>query len=205
METVVIKREDLISRNSDNKFLQQVIRKIEKDYWDDGKVLFDVHLDGILIDESSPFNNLDIQSNDYSEIKLRVQLLDDLVWSTVDSTLEYVKKLSTFCESTVDKYRKEKYEAALRDLVQIVDSAQWTFESVTLINTQLTKKCPTAYQSQFALWMNTELKFVNVLKELIESFDSSDYILQADILEFDFLTILDESLVYLESIKNTRV
>jgi hypothetical protein len=199
MENIILSREELVVTYKNGESLQEVVRNAEKEFWEQGKVICSIYLDDVMIDRDSL---LKVTSSDYNVLKVNVEDISVLVRDTICSTQEHIKKVCVFTEKTLEKYLGEDYNAALKDFVDIIDNGKYIYESILLINEQHQKLYNKDVEPIKKFWLELEVKFMKMLTELTSSFNTEDYVLQADVLEYEFLGVLNDCYTYLDGLNS---
>ncbi len=203
MEAIKLTQKEILSSNSKDVTLCDFIKQYEKLMWQEGRVLCDILIDGQPFVASSEQANLSISEKPFSEIVINVETLNQLFTDTIESTKSHIKKTYDFTEGALEKYLDEEYHLALKDFISIIESAQFIFESIVLINEQLgqVKVSDKSAEKLNNLWLKNQTQFSSIISELESSFNTEDYVLQADILEYEFLSFLNESYKYLDEVQ----
>jgi hypothetical protein len=101
---------------------------------------------------------------------------EQLARETLVDGAEYIEKISMSIEEIIENLLAGRENLALKDFVNIVDGFEW------LINTlELTK--PT--QEKLGVVFETPTHFIEIMKEMIEAFENSDYVLLSDLLKYE--------------------
>jgi hypothetical protein len=96
---------------------------------------------------------------------------------------DYVQRLLTGIDGIVDNLLAGVENVALRDFVDMVDGLQWLVEIIELTG-------PT--QNEVGVSIDIPSNFTNVINDMVEAFENSDYVLVGDLLNYEVRPIIEQ-------------
>ncbi|ETT87870.1 hypothetical protein MKZ08_18780 [Viridibacillus sp. FSL R5-0477] len=115
--------------------------------------------------------------------------MTEIVQEAVESYYEYLKNLPTGCQTIADNFRENKISKALELIIYFTEGANWLAEiSESLKNNDISVN------------LKTE-KIHGFLKEVNHGLEIQDYILVADMFEYEIAPFFEE-LVLIEGQQN---
>ncbi|MCX7920738.1 MAG: hypothetical protein N3B21_01755 [Clostridia bacterium] len=108
--------------------------------------------------------------------------MNSVMLEAIHEVLRYNLKLIPAIENTVEHFRAQREDQALSLLVQIVEGLNWEFEVIFMIKGVLQETDINIDQE----------KTLGILSEMTGALESQDYVLIADLFEYEILPFLKE-------------
>lgn len=192
MQILKFDRETISTEFSDCQNLGEVIGKLERIQWQLGHVICEVHVNGMFLNEQdenrlSPTNTAEI---DTLEVKTRPP--EELIKETVDSVYIWLPKVKEASLKVADELRQGRVAEGLRRMKDIFDGCHWLSDALGLLKSVLFVESQSLTGASLTAWTECELSFSNTVKEIMEAFEGRDYVLLADVLEYELSNTLDK-------------
>ncbi|MGV8145777.1 MAG: hypothetical protein ACLKAK_03590 [Alkaliphilus sp.] len=107
---------------------------------------------------------------------------DKIMYEALETLREYLPKLIAGIKTTIDYFRENREDEGTKLLVQVIDGIQWSVEVVSKTKIIL---------MQYEIIID-DSKLSEILGEFEEALRNKDYVLIADLLEYEIIVLLDE-------------
>ena len=167
--------------------LAALIKAIEKDCSGRGEVVCEIRVNGIVLDEDDEVKFAGTDVARIENLSVKVSDVSNLIDDALKALTEYIPEMVRISLLTSEKFRGEEIESAHRSLESITQGSRWLVDMFAQLrrNAIITvKKIPEAE------WTQSEAELLKVTRELIKAFETKDYVLLADVLEYDWVTAL---------------
>ncbi len=163
--------------------LKDVIASIETAFSKKGEVICEIHVNGMLIDEEGEKKFGESSATEIETISVRSNRPDSLIRDAIESTLVFIPDLERASLSAAEKYRSSDLQAAQKSFNEVLEGCQWLFD--TLMHVRGAASGIDQPISQAERWYEAEKLIGRVVKELSGAYGNSDYVLVADVLEYE--------------------
>ena len=167
------------------QIIQEFTKRIEGKA---GQVLCEVRVNDILLSEieEDKFHSTPLEQIQTIDFKFSgpEQLLSD----SLNSCREFIPKLNEAFERAADLFRREDMEKAHAFYRSCIGGADWFVQLLThykVVHESL-------YGSVSSNWMNLEVRLIESLNTVLVAYEKKDFILLADLLEYEVITILQD-------------
>ncbi|MDZ4678107.1 MAG: hypothetical protein SGI74_11445 [Oligoflexia bacterium] len=185
MKTKIWNHEQLIESYPAALSLKDVLAQFNIEADSDGHVVCEVSVNGIVLDEET---EIQFGGNALSEIQtISVKTQDPLILldESLVSSNEYINRILIALEHSSQLFRSEAIHEAHTYYRGCVEGTQWFIEMITHYKS--------AYQglkgTLSANWLELEQAMILVLEQIFDAYKEKNYILVADLLEYDLITI----------------
>ena len=190
MQTQIFSHEDLKNRYSSSTLLSDIITDFEKQFWDQGSVICEIHLDGNYISEEEEKFLATRTINDIKTLEILTRDQNELIEVTLRTMYQWIPKLKERSLELTELFKSEQTEIQPADFVELIDGCQWLSESLLLMRPTL---IAAVNNDEFEeKWKKTELLFTSAAKEVLLAYEKQDSVLVSDILEYDLRGALDQ-------------
>jgi hypothetical protein len=167
--------------------LTDLIREIEIQSKVESSVLCEIRVDGLLFLEEDESRFAGTSVSEIKQLDYKTQNVEQLVVDSIKSVLVYLSKLTETAIITSEKLRVGNWEEAYANLNSIVSGTEWVVDMLRQI------RVVDGRASQLDLdWKELDADFLSTTKGLLDAFEKSDYVLVADLLEYDWSASLEK-------------
>ncbi len=169
--------------------LNEVLRQVQQSYMPANMVIRQIHLDGLPM--TAPGNGFDsAQKQDEIRAPERIDiftgLFSDVVRESVDEAVAYLDRVALAIPSISAGFQSAPGPQAFESLKQLYEGCYW----INLLMDRLQDTPPPGMNMSVvpsSLTAERKQKFITIMKQMVEAQERSNYILIADILEFEIL------------------
>jgi hypothetical protein len=187
MKEFRLSEKEIIQQFSDLQNLGEIIQDIETSAKASNAVVCEITVNGMLLHESDETRFKGTRTSEIKELFYKTQEIENLVVESIASVLSYLSKLTESAIGTSEKLRLGEWEEAHRNLNAVVSGTEWVVDMLSQIR-MVDKKAATLDLD----WKELDADFLNSTKGLLEAFEKSDYVLVADLLEYDWSNSLEK-------------
>jgi hypothetical protein len=174
--------------------LSEVISSIESDCAKRGEVVCEININGMVLTEEQ---ELKFAKSDVEEIKqltIKVSGLGDLLDDSLVAIWQYIPEMARISLSASDKFRKDELEQGCASLSSIIQGSSWLVDMFTQLRSNRIIALKGLSEEQ---WSRNEVTLLDVTKQMSQALERKDYVLLADVLEYDWITVLQDWLTLL--------
>lgn len=168
----------------DGATLENFITHLEADLEKDGMVLCRVSIDGLPLGESDEARLSSIQLAGVSQIDIDIENSQDICGRVLQGWLETIPWLQDESGKLAEKFRFEGAEGQLKGFAELIDSCSFLVQSLVSLRQQL------GILEVEEQWCLAEKNLREMVNEVLLAFEKRDFVLLADLLEYDFCTTL---------------
>ncbi len=189
MKTEVITKNHIQKKFKTCSTFGDLISSLEEIKEKEGNVICGMRINGqevSLDDEKS----MALSGVDFIEtIELKFENSRDLVFNTMNSLISFLQELRKQSKIVALSFREGHHKDGIQQFAQFIDSCEWANDSLFELRA--------AFHSQDikvkseSLWISTSQTFAGVLKAMIGTFEVRDYVLLADLLEYELTEVID--------------
>ncbi|MEK4244731.1 hypothetical protein MKZ20_05215 [Psychrobacillus sp. FSL K6-2684] len=110
--------------------------------------------------------------------------MDELIKETIESYNEYLLKLPSGCQKIADNIRTDNLSVALKGILEFSEGAAWLIDANVLLE-----------RNSFPNTLNPE-KINEFLNEVNSGLEIQDFVLVADMFEYEIKTFFEECSFY---------
>jgi hypothetical protein len=160
-----------------------------------GEFVCAVEVNGMFLNEEQETNFDKVPMGEVKKFAIRMQTLKVLLDESLVQCADFLGQLTISLESAAQMFRAEDLTAAHKFYRTCVDGAQLFVEMMTHYKI--------AYQNSFgpcpSSWILSETRMGDVSRQILEAYRQKNYILVADLLEYELSPILSQWRVDLTS------
>lgn len=172
--------------------LSDIIKSIEAEFVSHGEVVCEIRVNGLVLKEEDEKKFAQSSLDEINELMVQTNAPKTLIDQALASVLDYLPKAQAACLDCAEAFRGGDIKAAQQFFQEIIEGCFWVVDTVVHIRGAHENNLKNARIN--ADWIIAEKKFMTDLKILLKANESQDYILTADLLEYEMSTGL-ESLV----------
>ena len=190
MNQLILSNKEITTNFSDCNSLSDVIKKVEKDGWDNGNVICGITLNGMKLTEEDENKFHASSVTEINQIEFQLNNISNVVDSTIASILEWFPSGIEGTMMTAELLRKGDELKAFEVFTQVVESCCWVSDSLNLLKSMCSEKIKA--QSMTQTWDQSEIVLKQNIEALITSISTKDYQLTADLLEYELTKSLED-------------
>ena len=124
--------------------------------------------------------------SDIDSLEVELANLKDLVATNLANALDYLKKLIPGCEQAADLFRAGNEQEANKYYLQILDGIDWFSQVVSVIMSpdEGETKLPDTDDESLEV---RQKKLTDLMSQMLEANENQDWVLLADILEYEMV------------------
>lgn len=181
MNKVTFLRSDLNKEFADESTLGEVFGQIEKDLQGRGQIVCRFLVNGLTLteDDEKKFALFKLGEVDFIEVESETPtaLLTAVLANWVETLPGMIRKSDQLAQDI----RVKGVENHMKDFVDLVDSCQFLVESLISLRS-LCREIPFVASTQ---WRENEMATAKAIAEALNIFERKDFVLLADIMEYD--------------------
>ncbi len=136
---------------------------------------------------------------DINSLEVELANLKDLVATNLSNDLDYLEKLIPGFDQAADWFRTGNEQEANKFYIQILDGMDWFSEVINIVMDSEFKR--SAPEDTLRL---RQAKLTDLMSQMLEANKNQDWVLLADILEYEMIPFYKEWQTILTKIKNPR-
>lgn len=199
-ERIVYVNEELVSHFGPHTELGEVISRLESQTWQKGRVITEVRVNGMYMSEHDEKR---LSSATVEEIKtLEVKVADPhkLANESVLSAVDRIPKIIEGSLQVADLLRLGRLNEGQKILKDLFSACQWLSDVLALVKKSIFERIQ---DSEFKKrWLEAESQYASHVFELLNAFERGDYVVVADVLEYEITTVMDKWLELLRTSNN---
>ena len=124
--------------------------------------------------------------SDIDSLEVELANLNDLVATNLANALDYLKKLIPGCEQAADLFRAGNEQEANKYYLQILDGIEWFSQVVSVIMSPDEGETELPDTDDESLEVRQK-KLTDLMSQMLEANENQDWVLLADILEYEMV------------------
>ncbi len=169
--------------------LGEIVIELEKKAKAQGRVVCKILVNGMRLSEADEQRLFRISIDGLKDLEFETEDPAELIMSTLRSQIEMSAEISRASISVSDAFRRLDLHPAQGLLVTLLDGCRWFTDGLVAI-----KSAPPSlitFNFEDSQWNLAEAEFRRVVTEILAAVERQDYILIADLLEYDLGNALD--------------
>lgn len=175
------------------KTLREVIGQLEANFQLKGEVICEIQVNGIAINEEDEVRLAETPVTEIESLIICSSEPARLVDQALNSCREFVPHVKQSCIRTSEKLRGNDQALAQSQFIETMEGCYWLVD--TLKHIRGASKGPESLKN-LDQWTKNESNMANVVREVVLAYEAKDYVLVADLLEYE----LSESVGAWESV-----
>tara|TARA_B100001123_G_C14953707_1_gene884783 strand:+ start:155 stop:742 length:588 start_codon:yes stop_codon:yes gene_type:complete len=136
---------------------------------------------------------------DISSLEVELANLKDLLATNLSNAMEYLEKLIPGFDQAADLFRMGNEQEANKYYIQILDGMDWFSEVINMVMGAQGK----GSEPEDTLRLR-QVKLTDLMSQMLEANKNQDWVLLADILEYEMIPFYKEWQTILAKLKNTH-
>lgn len=163
--------------------LREIIAKIELDFSNRGEVICEIRVNGVLLDESDEEKFAESSREEIHDLAVRANKPADLIFDAIRSAHAFIPDLEQSCLVTAELFRGADLGSAQKRFHETLEGCQWLVD--TLMHVRGAASGINEPIGQPERWYEAEKILSTAIRELSEAYSKNDYVLVADLLEYE--------------------
>lgn len=188
--------------------LAQVIKVVEQKCSEAGEVVCEIRVNGVVLDEDDEKKFATTGLERIENLSVKVSAVSNLIDDATQALVDYIPEMIRVSFLTAERFRNDDIETAHRSLESITQGSRWLVDMFAQLRRNRIIEVKKISETD---WARSESELLTVTRELIKAFETKDYVLLADVLEYDWVTALQTWQALLEragakrNVENTDV
>ncbi len=164
------------------KTLSEVIGELEATFQLKGEVICEIQVNGIAINEE---DEVRLGGTPVTEIESLIICSSEparLIDQALGSCKEFIPHVKQSCIRTSEKLRSTDVVGAQNQFIETMEGCYWLVD--TLRHVRGASRGPGTLQN-LDQWATAETKMTTIVREVVIAYEAKDYVLVADILEYE--------------------
>lgn len=162
--------------------LSEVIGELEAKFQLKGEVICEIQVNGVAIDEEDEVRLAETPVTDIESLIICSSEPARLVDQALNSCREFVPHVKDACVRTSEKFRGNDAASAQSQFVETMEGCYWLVDTLRHIRGASNKSDSIQNLDQ---WTNHEQKMAQVVREVVVAYEAKDFVLVADLLEYE--------------------
>lgn len=191
MITTTISKFEIVSRFEGCVSLREAIDRLEADFAKKGEVICEISINGVRLSEEDETNLAFSEFTGVEEIVVKTSRPFELIQEAATSATTFMTRLEAISLEASEAFRQEELDPAYKLFFSTADGLSSLIEMLVSIRRVIFQQAipPQVVGPHRVLdenrWQLAEESFLDTTQELLEAFQRRDFILVADILEYD--------------------
>lgn len=201
MERYKVSGEELREFYKEDISLARVFADIEKDLESTDKVVCQFIVNGLELSEKDESKFSEVRLNDVTTLEYLTESSEDIVGVVIRGWIEALPELIQNTELLASKVRTQGFNGLLKSIHDLLMNCEFLLDSTITIKTLMTDESVEAGIK----WFEVEKVSKETLQQSLNSLENNDFVLLADVLEYDLNHMLQlwlEELQKMEKIVN---
>lgn len=199
MKEMIFSAQDLINKFS-NQSLSKTILGIEKEFQTKGEVICEIRANGMILNEADEAKFAETPLTEIHELVVKTNTVDQLLVDATSSTISYLNELNEVSLKASESFRNGDLGESMKLINSVINASQFVVEmldQMKAINKQIS-----SFEEE---WVLTEHQFLNISREMLDAFEDENFVLLADLLEYEWTTIIGKWLSLLGRLDNPSI
>lgn len=183
MNKIVINRDSINKDYFDCDNLQSILEKIKADLLNEKKIVCSLRVNNDYLTDAIEDENINFKLKDLHLIEIEYCSEDIFYIEFLDSTTAFLTDLINICPHMSEKI----YENSYNEFNLLFTDFLGSMDSVTTALVYIQEHLPS---SQEKAWRALEVKLSAVLQQTLEVFSKKDYVVLADLIEYEMMEVL---------------
>lgn len=197
MDKYKISGHDLRGFYDTEEELVTVFRDIEKDLNQENKVVCRFIVNEMELDEGDEVQAGFLKLKDIQTLEFWTDSLNNLVPDILDSWKEALPELIKACDELGNSLRFENYKSSAKTVRSLIENCEYLVHSLISLQQYFGEEAV----NQFVPWIQNQEDMQRLVIECTQALEKKDYVLLADVLEFDMAHNLGQWMQFIDFAK----
>jgi hypothetical protein len=189
IEILKFTADDLNAEFAQCQTLGEIVTELEKKVRSRGRVVCNVSVNGMRFNEADEQRLAMTSVRELQNLTIESEEPEELVRSTIFSQLQLCAELQRASLITAEAFRGLDLHPAQTHLIALLDGCRWFTDGLAALKAAPAVLMPESFDQ--VGWDKSETEFRRVVCEIMGAVERTDYVLIADVLEYDLGNALD--------------
>lgn len=182
MQTTRLDNKEISEKFGNLKAIGNLVEALEEDFWNRGLVVCTVHVNGMnYLDHEKELCDKSIA--EISQLEIGAQKPESLIGDSIESINTWIPQIVSTCESASASFIGGEFKLGKAQFSEILDGCQSLTDAFRVLKGILIElNLDTDFSQK---WTQVEGAYSATIRELLRSFEASDWFLIGDILKYD--------------------
>lgn len=163
--------------------LREIINRLETDFSLKGEVICEIRVNGHLLSEEDEEKFATSSCSDIQNLSVSSNRPADLIKDAMRSTKVFIPDLEASCLKTAEMFRGSDLAAAQKSFHECLEGCQWLVDTLMHVRGAASGIQQPIHQPE--RWFEGEKVIGRAIRELSEAYSGNDFVLVADLLEYE--------------------
>lgn len=183
MTTSVWNNSEIKKQFAECNTLRDIITQLESDFSGRGEVICEIRINGVLLNEDDEVKYADSPCEEIQDLRISSNRPDDLIMDALNSVSSYIPQLEEQTVATAELFRGSDLLQAQRSFTEALDGCKWFFDTLVHVRNAASGIGRPLYQAE--RWFGAEKVIMRVIREVSQAYSAGDFVLIADLLEYE--------------------
>lgn len=163
--------------------LSEVISRIESEFSAKGEVICEIHVNGMPLNDADEHKFAQSPRSEINDLSVRTNRPESLIIQALESARTYIPQIEESCLKSAEAFRGHDLGGAQRCFGDTLDGCTWLVETLTHIRGAASGIGKPI--NQIDRWFEAEKAINRVVREVSDGYQANDFVLVADLLEYE--------------------
>jgi hypothetical protein len=198
MNKIELLRSDIEANYGNAHNLGDLISLVEKEMQSSGRVVCRYHINGLSLDEKTEVEFADMNVTEINTFLIESETPSGLLMGVLDNWINELPVVIKRADELSNEIKFKGIEGNLKSFVDLIDTVQFLIDS--LLSLQKIINYP-EFKSE--AWVKNEILTAKTTGDALQAFETKDFVLLSEILEYDLGHVLQNWQELLQSMQNT--
>ena len=189
MEILLDQQSTAIEESSVNN-LEEILVKVMSDLIKPGQVITTVKLNGEVYSEENPHDAVRISLSDIETLEIDTMATDEIAWRFLDSGVEQVDMIIQGAQKISELFRIADESEANEEYANFLESLRLFLQMVAEVKAILNLDLASAFKGRTV--EDRVEKLSEMMDQMLHVQEEEDWIMLADLLEYELIPLLEE-------------
>jgi hypothetical protein len=186
-------KEEIKNEFPDSLLVGGLIRNIE-DKFKESMVVCEVKLNEMVLSENDEQRFAGEPISLIENLEVKLSPVHQLLNESLNSLVEYVQKVNDYSIACSDLFREEDLTEAHNRFQEIINGATWITDMMGHL-----RNIKTRAEAELNDWNALTKDLLSVVREILSAYEKKDFVMVADLMEYEWTTALDSTANFLKS------
>jgi hypothetical protein len=181
MTTSVWNKTEITRRFSGHTTLKEIIEQVESEVARSGEVVCEIRINGHTLDEEDESQIATILCDSLESLVVYSTEPGLLIRQALQSSIAFIPSVQEACVKTSEYFRASNMHQAHVDFNQTLEGCFWLIDTLKHIR----GASPGVKSIDTPEWTSAQEKFSGVVKQVVSAYEDKDFVLVADLLEYE--------------------
>lgn len=186
-------KDDLLSEFGRCENLRELILQVENHYSEKNQLVCEIQVNGMTLEEEDEIRFAETTLQEIKEFSVKTGPLSELIGDVAQAFSECIPSVQDTAVHTAECFRSADHKKAHASFAAVLEGCQWLVDTLVYAR-QASLKEASPFSACFVddRWGAAEKSFSRMLRQIMVAFEKKDFVLLADLLEYELTTILEE-------------